>query len=122
MDPRVESMAGRLNLLECKDGESIRIGTYTFTNVVDCKAFLLTKVRSKVLLVYCYDMVSLVHCVPKTGSALSVEGILQRNYTAHKGGSSQVGLTYIYSLMQQAVPGPLEGASAHPFEGISFIS
>jgi hypothetical protein len=61
MDPRVDSLVGCLSLLECQDGDSIWIGTYTFTNVVDCKAFLLTKVPAKVLSAYCYDMVSLVH-------------------------------------------------------------
>jgi hypothetical protein len=121
MDPPVESLVGRLNLLECQDGDLIRIGTYTFTNMVDCEAFLLTKVLSKVLLAYCYNMVSLVHRVPKSGSALSVEGILQQDDTAHKGGFSQVGLAYIYSSMQQAVPGPLEGASAHPLPGVKLF-
>jgi hypothetical protein len=79
------------------------------------------KVPAKVLSAYCYDMVSLVHRVPKSGSALSVEGILQRDYTAHKGGFSQVGSAYIYSSMQQAVPGPLEGASSHPLPGVKLF-
>jgi hypothetical protein len=48
-DPQVNALLIRLVLLEVQDGESIQIGTYSFTNVVDCKAFLLAKVPGKVL-------------------------------------------------------------------------
>jgi hypothetical protein len=47
-----------------------------------------------------------------------VEGILQRDYTAHKGGFTHVGSAYIYSSMQQAIPGPLAGSAAHPLPGV----
>lgn len=113
----MDALLDRLGLLEVQDGESIRIGTYSFTNVMDCEAFLLAKVTEKVLSAFCYDMVSLIHRVPKNGESLSLEAILHRDYTAHKGGFLHVGLAYIYSLMQQAIPGPLGGTAAHPLPG-----
>jgi hypothetical protein len=83
--------------------------------VVDCEAFLLAKVPGKVLSAFCYDMVSLVHRVPKNGDSLSPKAILQRDYTAHnKGGFTHVGSAYIYSPMQQAIPGPLGRTASHP--------
>jgi hypothetical protein len=62
-------------------------------------------------------MVSLIHRVPKNGESLSPEAILHRDYTAHKGGFLHVGSAYIYSSMQQAIPGPLGGTAAHPLLG-----
>jgi hypothetical protein len=120
-DGRIDGLIARLSLLEVQDGDSIRIGTYSFNNVVDCEAFLSAKVPSKVLSAYCYDMVSLVHRVPKNGDAVSPEAILQRDYTAHKGGFTHVGSAFIYSSMQQALPGPLAGSAAHPLPGVQLF-
>jgi hypothetical protein len=120
-DPRVDGLLTRLGLLEVQDGESIEIGTYKFTNVVDCEVFLLAKVPGPVLSAFCYDMVSLVHRVPKNGEALSPEAILSRDYTAHKGGFTHVGSAYIYSSMQQALPGPLGGTATHPLPGVKLF-
>jgi hypothetical protein len=104
-DARVDhGLLARLSLLEVQDGDAIWIGTYTFTNGVDCEAFLSAKVPAKVLSAYCYNMVLLVHRVPKNGDVVSPEAILQRDYTAHKGGFTHVGSTFIYSSMQQALP------------------
>lgn len=112
-DPCVDALLVQLGLLEVQDGKSIQIGTYSFMNVIDCEAFLLAKVPGKVLSAFCYNMVSLIHRVPKNGELLLPEAILHQDYTAHKGGFLHVGLAYIYSLMQQAIPGPLGGTAAH---------
>jgi polyhydroxyalkanoate synthesis regulator protein len=117
-DAKVDGLLARLNLLEVQDGDAIRVGTYTFTNVVDCEAFLSAKVSSNVLSAYCYDMVLLVHRVSKNGDAVSTEQILQRDYTAHKGGFTHVGSAYIYSSIQQALPAPLAGSAVHPLPGV----
>jgi hypothetical protein len=116
-DPRVDALLLRLGLLEIQDGESIQIGTYNFTNVIDCEKFLHAKVPGNILSAFCYDMVSLVHRVPKNGESLSPEAILTRDYTANKGGFLHVGSAYIYSSMQQALPGPLGGTASHPLPG-----
>ena len=52
-DAKVDGLMARLSLLEVQDGDAIRIGTYTFTNVVDCEAFLSAKVPANVLSAYC---------------------------------------------------------------------
>jgi hypothetical protein len=108
-DARVDGLLARLSLLEVQDRDGIWIGTYTFTNVVDCEAFLSAKVPVKVVSAYCYDMVSLVHCLPKNGDAVSPEVILQRDYMAHKVGFTHVGSAFIYSSKQHALPGSLAG-------------
>jgi hypothetical protein len=55
------------------------------------------------------------------GAAVLVKGILHGDYTAHKGGFSHVGSAYIYSSMQQSIPGPLAGAASHPIPGCKFF-
>jgi hypothetical protein len=121
-DAKVDGLLARLSLLEVQDGDAIRIGTYTFTHVVDCEAFLSAKVPSNVLSAYCYDMVSLVHRVSKNGDTVSTEKILQRDYTAHKGGFTHVRSAYIYLSMQQALPAPLAGSAVHPPPGVKVFN
>jgi hypothetical protein len=106
-DGRVNGLLAQLCLLEVQVGESICIGTYSFNNVLDCEAFLSSKVPSTALSAYCYDMVLLVNCVPKNDITVPPKAILQHDYTVHKGEFTHVGSAFIYSSMQQVLPGPL---------------
>jgi hypothetical protein len=57
------------------------------------------------------NWVSLVHVTEVANGKQSIKSLLSRDHHANKGGLGHIGSAQIYSSMQQAVPGPLAGAT-----------
>jgi hypothetical protein len=110
-DGTISCMLKRIDQLEAVKGDGVSMGVEHFRNLGDVKDFLRTKVPAEILLAYAFDWVSLVHVAEVADGTQSVEALLSRDHHANKGGFGHIGLAQIYSSMQQAVPGPLAGAT-----------
>jgi hypothetical protein len=96
----------RLSMVEGAQGgyDSVTLGGYHFNGIADCEAFLRTEVPEFVRGAFGYDMVSLLHRA-STGSMTTAE-ILTRDQNVKKGGFTNMGSAFIYTSMQQSLPGP----------------
>jgi hypothetical protein len=101
----MEPLLDRISTVEDnQSGDVITMGGVSFTGPMDCEVFLKTSVPENIRSAFCYDMRSLTH---RTKGDLSTEEILSRDHNAKKGGFPNMGNTFIYTSMQQAVPAPL---------------
>jgi hypothetical protein len=82
----------------------VSMGIEYFRNLSNVEDFQRTKVSAEILLAYAFDWVV-------ADGKQSVESLLSRDHHANTGGFRHIGSAQIYSSMQQAVPGPLAGAT-----------
>lgn len=101
----------RLSLMEGSQGGngSVTLGGYHFHGISDCEAFLRTEVPEFVRGAFGYDMVSLLHRA--STESMTTADILERDQNVKKGGFTNMGSAFIYTSMQQALPGPFAAST-----------
>jgi hypothetical protein len=96
----------RLSIVEGAQGgyDSVTLGGYHFNGIADSEASLRTEVPEFVRGAFGYDMVSLLHRAT-TGSLTTAE-VLTWDHNVKKGRFTNMGSAFIYTSMQQSLPGP----------------